>query len=78
MSEGEEKTYCKPRQVRDQTDGKSDVDKEAQKVKSNDKMAAEMENVQLSENAKIATIDISVLKTSRRNKGHVQNYRKYH
>lgn len=26
MAEGEEKTYRKPRQVRDQTDGKSDTE----------------------------------------------------
>lgn len=60
MSEGEEKAYCKPRQVRDQTDGKSD---EIEKVKSNDKLTSKMENEHVSQNADFPYV--SVLKTSR-------------
>lgn len=45
MSEGEEKTYC-DLQVRDQTDGKSDVNLEIEKVNNNNKMSAKMYNMQ--------------------------------
>lgn len=58
MSESEKKTFCKPRQVRDQTDGKSDVDYEIQRVKNNEvKISAEMEKVKLPK--KINTTDVS-------------------
>lgn len=65
MSDGEDKTYCKPTQVSDQTDGKVMWTDRYRGDKNYGQISDEIENVQLSKNISVVK-DLVVRKKSQK------------